>query len=401
MRVHVAGEQGAAPHRLPELRLRHPIGVHRPRHDEPDGALARGVRPYRRAAYLGLAQVPRHSCDLVRAGFHHREPSARLRGAAAGRARSGAPQLGAHPTGAADARGRRGGSRARQRCHRPSDRPQGAWLSLAVVGPEREHDRSAARPRFPLRLEPDGGRLLALSRAPRRSGRAGQTIRLRRAKRPDRNADQLVARRLSAFRIRSHADRGTARPAVGAHGDGKLARRVPLHAADGRLGRADLHHASLRHRARLPDARARRIAEGFGGRRGGVHDHGGRRGGGASVDVWAVVLRCHRSSPRKRGPRSHSMSFYVYILASRRNGTLYVGMTDDLIRRVWEHRIGAVPTFTRKYGAKMLVWYEQHETRETAFQRERQMKKWNRAWKLQLIERFNPTWKDLAVGLSA
>jgi len=73
---------------------------------------------------------------------------------------------------------------------------------------------------------------------------------------------------------------------------------------------------------------------------------------------------------------------YVYVLASRRNGTLYIGM----IRRIWEHRIGAVPGFTRKYGVKMLVWYEQHETRETAFQRERQMKKWNRAWKLQLIE---------------
>ena len=95
------------------------------------------------------------------------------------------------------------------------------------------------------------------------------------------------------------------------------------------------------------------------------------------------------------------MNFYVYILASRRNGALYVGMTDDLVRRVWEHRIGAVPGFTRKYGVKMLVWYEQHETRETAFQRERQLKKWNRAWKLQLIERFNPTWKDLAVDLSA
>jgi len=95
------------------------------------------------------------------------------------------------------------------------------------------------------------------------------------------------------------------------------------------------------------------------------------------------------------------MSFYVYILASRRNGTLYVGMTDDLVRRVWEHRIGALPGFTRRYGVKMLVWYEPHETRETAFHRERQIKKWNRAWKLQLIERSNPTWKDLAGDLSA
>ena len=84
------------------------------------------------------------------------------------------------------------------------------------------------------------------------------------------------------------------------------------------------------------------------------------------------------------------MSFWVYILASRRNGTLYIGMTDDLVRRAWEHRIGAVPGFTKKYGIKMLVWFEQHETRESAFQRERQLKKSNRVWKLQLIERFNP-----------
>ena len=93
------------------------------------------------------------------------------------------------------------------------------------------------------------------------------------------------------------------------------------------------------------------------------------------------------------------MSFYVYILASRRNGTLYIGMTDDLIRRAWEHRTGVVPGFTRKYGVTMLVWFEQHESRETAFQRERQLKKWNRAWKLQLIEASNPHWKDLAVDL--
>jgi putative endonuclease len=94
------------------------------------------------------------------------------------------------------------------------------------------------------------------------------------------------------------------------------------------------------------------------------------------------------------------VSFWVYILASRRNGTLYIGMTDDLVRRAWEHRTGAVPGFTRQYGVKMLVWFEQHETRESALQRERQLKKWNRAWKLQLIERFNPSWKDLADELT-
>jgi putative endonuclease len=96
---------------------------------------------------------------------------------------------------------------------------------------------------------------------------------------------------------------------------------------------------------------------------------------------------------------SEAVSFWVYILASRRNGTLYIGMTD-LVRRSWEHRTGAVPGFTRKYGVKMLVWFEQHETRESALQREQQLKKWNRAWKLQLIERFNPSWKDLADELT-
>jgi putative endonuclease len=93
--------------------------------------------------------------------------------------------------------------------------------------------------------------------------------------------------------------------------------------------------------------------------------------------------------------KSLAMSFYVYILASRRNGTLYVGMTDDLSRRVWEHQTGAFPGFTRKYGVKTLVWSEAHETRDSAFVRERQIKNWKRQWKLQLIEELNPEWKDL------
>ena len=88
------------------------------------------------------------------------------------------------------------------------------------------------------------------------------------------------------------------------------------------------------------------------------------------------------------------------MLASRRNGTLYIGITDDLARRVEEHRIGAVPGFTKVYGVKILVWYEVHETRESAFQRERQLKKWNRRWKLELIERQNPAWNDLGEELT-
>jgi putative endonuclease len=75
-------------------------------------------------------------------------------------------------------------------------------------------------------------------------------------------------------------------------------------------------------------------------------------------------------------------------------------MTDDLTRRIWEHRVGAVPGFTKKYGVKFLYWYEVHESRESAIIRERQIKKWNRAWKLELIERFNPVWRDLADDLT-
>jgi putative endonuclease len=89
------------------------------------------------------------------------------------------------------------------------------------------------------------------------------------------------------------------------------------------------------------------------------------------------------------------VAFYVYILASRRNGTLYVGMTDDLGRRVWQHREGLLPGFTRRHGVKVLVWYEVHATREAAFERERAIKKWQRAWKIALIEKSNSGWNDL------
>lgn len=89
------------------------------------------------------------------------------------------------------------------------------------------------------------------------------------------------------------------------------------------------------------------------------------------------------------------MAFYVYILASRRNGTLYIGHTDTLTRRTWEHREHQRPGFTDKYGVTRLVHYETFETRDGAKARERAMKKWRRLWKLELIERFNPGWRDL------
>jgi putative endonuclease len=95
------------------------------------------------------------------------------------------------------------------------------------------------------------------------------------------------------------------------------------------------------------------------------------------------------------------MAFFVYILASKRNGTLYIGSTDDLAKRVWLHRNAIIPGFTKDYGVKQLVWYEVHETRESALLRERRMKKWNRKWKLELIERSNPDWRDLGEKLAS
>ena len=89
------------------------------------------------------------------------------------------------------------------------------------------------------------------------------------------------------------------------------------------------------------------------------------------------------------------MAFYVYILASQRNGTLYIGSTDDLYRRVTEHKAHSFGRFTAKYDVVKLVYQEAQESREDAFLRERRMKKWRRAWKLELIERFNPAWRDL------
>ena len=84
----------------------------------------------------------------------------------------------------------------------------------------------------------------------------------------------------------------------------------------------------------------------------------------------------------------------VYLLASRRNGTLYVGVTSDLLSRFYKHRNGALPGFTRDYGVKFLVWFEQHATMEEAILREKRIKKWNRKWQLDLIEAGNPAWRD-------
>src|SRR5262245_7511306 len=94
-------------------------------------------------------------------------------------------------------------------------------------------------------------------------------------------------------------------------------------------------------------------------------------------------------------------AFWVYILASRRNGTLYTGVTGKLARRVYEHREGIVPGFTRRYGVKLLVWYGQYPTAYEAISAEKRIKRWRRRWKLDLIERMNPRWEDLYLTLNA
>jgi putative endonuclease len=85
----------------------------------------------------------------------------------------------------------------------------------------------------------------------------------------------------------------------------------------------------------------------------------------------------------------------VYILANRRNGILYVGVTSDLLKRIWEHRSNLVEGFTKRHKAHTLVFFEIHKSMGSAIQKEKRIKKWNRAWKIRLIEKNNPTWRDL------
>jgi putative endonuclease len=85
----------------------------------------------------------------------------------------------------------------------------------------------------------------------------------------------------------------------------------------------------------------------------------------------------------------------VYIMASKKNGTLYVGVTSNLVKRIWEHKNNMVEGFTKRYGVHQLVWYELHASMESALAREKRLKDWKRAWKLELIEKKNPDWQDL------
>jgi putative endonuclease len=101
-------------------------------------------------------------------------------------------------------------------------------------------------------------------------------------------------------------------------------------------------------------------------------------------------------SPRRRpGPSLIVVMYYVYIVASKRNGTLYVGVTDDLVRRVWQHKEGLIKGFTSRYRCKLLVWFDSTDDVASAIQREKQIKEWKRRWKLRIIEETNPDWDDL------
>jgi len=98
---------------------------------------------------------------------------------------------------------------------------------------------------------------------------------------------------------------------------------------------------------------------------------------------------------------SRETAFYVYLLASRKHGTLYLGVTRDLIRRVYEHKTAAAPGFTSRYGVKRLVWFEVYSDAISAISREKELKKWRRDWKIRLIEESNPDWLDLYEGVAA
>jgi len=98
---------------------------------------------------------------------------------------------------------------------------------------------------------------------------------------------------------------------------------------------------------------------------------------------------------------SRERTYWVYILASKLGGTLYIGVTSNLVKRVYEHRTEVVAGFTKEYGVHRLVYFEQHTDIEAAIRREKRLKKWNRAWKIRLIEGANPNWDDLYPQIAA
>jgi putative endonuclease len=119
-----------------------------------------------------------------------------------------------------------------------------------------------------------------------------------------------------------------------------------------------------------------------------------------------ITLRRHSGARAKRAsPESitpvFEMAYYVYLLASRKHGTLYLGVTKDIVRRGYEHRTKAIDGFTTRYGVDKLAWFEVYDDVATAIAREKELKKWRRDWKIRLIEEQNPGWADLYPGISS
>jgi putative endonuclease len=113
-----------------------------------------------------------------------------------------------------------------------------------------------------------------------------------------------------------------------------------------------------------------------------------------------VSSSAQADDPVFQRPQMSARSFYVYILASRVGGTLYIGVTNDLIRRVAQHKSKLIESFTETYDVARLVYFEQFDNPENAIKREKRLKKWNRAWKIRLIEENNPNWDDLYPGIA-
>jgi len=106
------------------------------------------------------------------------------------------------------------------------------------------------------------------------------------------------------------------------------------------------------------------------------------------------------SFPREWESQNFMKDYYIYILTNKKNGTLYIGVTNNLTRRIYEHRNGTIKGFTKKYNLNKLVYFEQLNDISFAILREKRLKKWNREWKVQLIEKINPEWKDLSENFS-
>lgn len=122
---------------------------------------------------------------------------------------------------------------------------------------------------------------------------------------------------------------------------------------------------------------------------------------GDEGDKARAIAEPPRGSWRKRDDGAVEKTSYVYMLASECYGTLYVGVTSNLVKRIWQHREGLADGFTKKHKVKQLVWFEMHEAIIEAITRENQIKRWNRAWKIRLIQSLNPEWRDLFEDFTA